>query len=368
MRSRKLIGPLLLLWLSSCSSPPRDGSEAAAASTQDETALRDTARRLAGLERDGVWAAHAEALDEVWGQMEESHLTAMREWQATTLAPRVDEPGLVAFYPFGGPNFLNVHTFLPDAPAYVLVGLEPPGPIPDLGGLSGEELQAVGERLAGSFRNLVKAGYFVRTQMGRDLTEAESLEGLLPMLYIFLARTGHRPVAVRYVVLDEEGNAEDAPEATPGAGGAVRVDFVSEKGGDSAVRSLYYFSQDLSDEGLAARGAFLRFLSALGPFNTFMKSAEYLLHMEGFATLHDFLLAQSRLVLQDDSGLPHRSLVETGRDVRYFGTYTGVVAAYGPYFQEDLRSAFASGASPLAFNIGYHVELEGGCLILARRN
>ena len=378
MRCTMLSGALVLLPLLACTPAEEAGSPAAPpppppsppsiAGAQDETTLRATARRLAGLEHDGEWAAHAAALDEIWGQMEENHLTAMRRWQASILAPLVDEPGRVVFYPFGGPNFLNAYTFLPAAPVYVLVGLEPPGPIPQLEGLDGEALQAAAGRLEGSFRNLVKAGYFVRTQMGTDLVAAESLEGLLPMIYIFLARTGHRPVDVRYVVLGEEGEVRDAAEATPGEGSAVRVDFVAEGEEGGAVRSLYYFSQDLSDEGLAGRAAFLRFLRRLGPFNTFMKSGEYLLHMEGFATLRDFLLAESRLVLQDDSGLSHRGLVEAGFETRYFGTYTGVVAAYGPYLQEDLRQAYAGGAEPLPFNIGYHVELEGGCLILARRN
>lgn len=372
MRPRMLIGPVVLFWLVSCSPPaaepppPPPEKPAGAAALEDVGVLRDTARRLAGLEREGTWTAHADAMDEIWRRMEESHLRGMREWQASTLSPLVDEPDNVVFYPFGGPNFLDAYVFFPDAPTYVLVGLEPPGPIPDAGALSEEQLQAVGERLAGSFRNLLKAGYFVTTQMGKDLVEAESFEGFLPMLYIFLARTGHRPVAVHYVVLDEEGHARESAEATPGEGGAVRVDFVAEEG-EGEVRSLYYFSQDLSDEGLAGRGAFLSFLRAHAPLNTLMKSAEYLLHMEGFRTLHDFLLAESHLILQDDSGLPNRSLVASGMDVRYFGRYAGVIAAYAPYLQEDLKEAYAAGAPPLGFHVGYDVELPGGCLILARR-
>lgn len=372
MLPRMLIGPFLFLALLACSPPPAEAPAAASpkpagvAALDEAEVLRATARRLAGLEREGAWAAHADAMDEIWRQMEESHLRAMRAWQASTLAPLVDEPRLAAFYPFGGPNFLDAYVFLPEAPVYVLVGLEPPGPIPDAAALSEAELRAVSERLAGSFRNLVKAGYFVTTQMGKDLVEAESFEGFLPMLYIFLARTGHRPVAVHYVVFDEEGRASDSAAATPGEGGAVRVDFVAEKDG-SPVRSLYYVSQDLSDEGLAARPGFLGFLRAQGPLNTLMKSAEYLLHMEGFRTLHDFLLAQSRLILQDDSGLPNKSLVASGMDVRYFGSYHGVIAAYAPYRQEDLIAAYADGAPPLGFNVGYDVNLPGGCLILARR-
>ena len=57
-------------------------------------------------------------------------------------------------------------------------------------------------------------------------------------------------------------------------------------------RSVFYFAQDLSNEGLASSPGYGRWLRN-APFNTYMKSAEYLPHMEGFESFDQLVLDRS---------------------------------------------------------------------------
>lgn len=368
---------LVAMVLLGCSPPASNSEEPAApetpqvapigpAAVNDSTALNATARLLAGLEAPD---AHTAAMNAIWQELDEKHLDPMRAWRGEVLDPLAGKAsplaGTPVFYPFGGPNLLNAHTFFPDAPVYVLVGLEPPGPIPVLDGLAGTELTAELERLEGSFGNLVRAGYFVRTQMDNQLVKAEVLEGLLPMMTIFAARTGHQLNEITFIDLADDGIAQPAPEARSGKGGSVRLRLVSEEGDE---KLFYYFSQDLSDSGLEARPGFLAFIRGLGRFRTTMKSAEYLLQMDGFQVLRDFLAQESVAVLQDDSGLPLSAMANEPMQLHFFGTYTETLPSYGQWFQQDLADAFAATEQPpLPFNIGYHVDIGGSALILGIR-
>lgn len=369
-------------WLSGCDSASREsrsssrppalaegarGFEAKtspADSMTDAAALDALARRLAGLvSGDGpVWSRHFDQMQELWGEIERRHLTAIRAWTAKALGPRVPEPGLPLFYPFGGPDFLSAFLLFPEAPTYVLVGLQPPGRLPRPDELTPEALESELERLRSGFESMVEAGYFQQTDMDADFA-AERLDGVLPVLYIFLARTGHHLTALRYRVLDESGHLA---AAGPGEdAGVVEIVFTSH----GEERTLIYFAQDLSDAGLAAKSdALSRYLDGIESWNVFMKAAVYLLHMDGFTTLRDLLLARSRTLLQDDSGLAHRDLDPQDWDLFYFGDYTRTLPVYREWFQEDLKAVYESKvARPLDFAIGYHSQIGEGCLILANR-
>ncbi len=334
------------------------------AAVTDRAALRETAHRLAGLEAgdgaDPVLADHAERMDALFEQLETRHLQAMRAWAGAELAPA--DPEAPLFYPFSGPDLPNALELFPRASSYVLVGLEPPGRIPDLSSLDAGALGAELERLRGGLENLVDAGYFVTKKMEHDFV-APHLEGVLPLLYIFSARAGLTPQAVRFVRLDETGAVEPLETVTPSLATAVRIDF-----GGEAQRSLFYFGRDLSNGGLAAAPGFVAFLRRLGAFNVYLKSASYLLHMEGFTALEELLLEHAGTVLQDDSGIPLRDFPHEEWRLRFFGTYERTLPTYREWFQEDLKAVYDRGeAAPLPFAIGYHSQIGGSCLIWAER-
>jgi hypothetical protein len=80
----------------------------------------------------------------------------------------------------------------------------------------------------------------------------------------------------------------------------VKVDFV---GDEARQQTLYYFTVNIDNDSIKNSG-FMRFCERLGTGNALIKSASYLMHRDHFSEVCNFLLERSRLLLQDDSGIP----------------------------------------------------------------
>ena len=68
-------------------------------------------------------------MNQAWATFDRRQLSVMRQWVADELG-QADCP--TVFYPFSGPDFVNMHTLFPQARTYLMVSLEPVGEIPDL--------------------------------------------------------------------------------------------------------------------------------------------------------------------------------------------------------------------------------------------
>ena len=77
--------------------------------------------------------------------------------------------------------------------------------------------------------------------------------------------------------------------------------------GGEQPQTLYYFKTDLVGGG---NSAFLRWCAARGPGLSLLKAASFLLHGDGFSGVRNFLLQHSRVIIQDDSGIPLRDFPE----------------------------------------------------------
>lgn len=342
----------------------------------DRQSLRDTTLRLAGMQeeegaRQELWQAHGEAMDALWATIEERHLNDMKLWAADALSEAQSSPKPI-FYPFGGPDLPSVQQFFPDASSYVLVGLEPPGTIPDLAAFPDDVLAVELERLRDGLSNLAEKGYFVARHMVQDFGDAQRLEGFVPVLYIFLARSGYEPTSVRFLELTESGEVRYREHLMAGEVYGVEMTYLPAtdraEESDQEPRRLYYFAQDLSDEGLAARPGFEAFVRRLGAFDVYMKSAMYLPHEAEFNRLQS-LMFDGRSVLQDDSGVPWDRFDPELWQTQLFGVYTQTLPNYRQYFQPDLASAYSEQVDrpKLPFAIGYNSRVSGSCLIWARR-
>ena len=100
--------------------------------------------------------------------------------------------------------------------------------------------------------------------------------GTLPLLYVFLARSGKQIRDVSLVNIDGQGELQaDSPKAKSAARG-VKIVFADA---DGREQTLYYFSTDLGNSGVKKSG-FLTFCEKLGDGDSFVKSASYLMHEE----------------------------------------------------------------------------------------
>ena len=329
----------------------------------------DTARFLAGmlpsadsplmpLTRDPAWQHHAKFLDGAFAQLEARQLSRVRAWADTNLAA----PKPTMFYMFSGPDFLYADAFYGKASTYVMAALEPPGAMPDLLRMPRGSTEAALYNIEHSIGTILNFSFFITKHMKVDLHNGQ-ISGTLPILLVFMERSGKSIREVTPVTLDEGGGLHSGGDAArANAPRGVRVTFTGKEGGE---KTLYYFSTDLSNSGAKSSG-FLKFCEGLAPGNSLIKSASYLLHSGNFTTVRDFLLANSATIIQDDSGIPLHYYNAKKWRFFPFGRYAGPISEFPGRYQESYAELFRR-AQPMDFGIGYRWRSHESNLLLSVR-
>jgi len=350
---------------------------AAPARSAETATPNDTARFLAGLPpaadsplapwtKDPAWTAHARFFDSLFAKEDATTLSKVRAFAKAHLSEQHD----TMLYMFSGPDFLYATSFFPAAKTYVLAGLEPVGAIPQLMNLPRGSVDGTLHNLEGSLATILNLSFFITKQMKTQLSSGP-VYGTLPVLYVFLARTGKTIRDVSLVSLDVQGNFIAAEEA--GAAGrqrpapqstakGVKIVFAD---GNGPPQTLYYFSTDISDGGVKNSG-FLQFCDKLGPADSFLKSASYLLHKDFFGKVRSFLLDHSATILEDDSGIPLAYFDQRKWRLQPFGHYLAPLGIFPGTYQPRMAELFRN-AAPLDFGIGYLWRKDQSNLLLAQR-
>ncbi|HWX14703.1 MAG TPA: hypothetical protein VNY06_07625 [Methylocella sp.] len=353
---------------------------APARSSEGATA-NDTARFLAGLPpssnsplasytKDPVWQQHARYFDSIFAREENAKLSKVREFSNKYLTDKHD----TMLYMFSGPDFLYATSFFPNASTYVLAGLEPVGEIADLTTLSPWAINGELRNLELSMDSLFNFSFFITQNMKTQLREGP-VNGTLPILYVFLARTGKTIHELNLVSLDEHGNFQIAaelaatnstnkPVTSPPRSAATGVKIIFSDGA-GPKQTLYYFTTNLAD-GSFERSGFSAFLAKLGPADSLIKSASYLLHKGHFASVQKLLLNSSATILQDDSGIPLAYFEARKWRFQAFGHYAGPISIFTNFYQPQMAELF-KGARPIEFGIGYRWRKNESNLLLAQK-
>jgi hypothetical protein len=330
----------------------------------------DAARYLAGLPvadnsslspltRDPRWQAHAAAMNTAFAQLEQRQLSNIRVWRSDMIPPGGSKTCL---YYFSGPDFLYADAFFPDCTTYILGGLESVDPMPDLLTVPASSLVSTLQNIQISLNTILQFSFFKTKDMREDFQRGQ-LKGVLPIIFVFLARTGKDISAVEYVSLTSSGTVVNGNQ---GATRGVKVDFSDPASGGEKV--LYFFTADLSDDGAKKNSGVLRFAEQFAPTNSFLKAASYLMHEGHFGTIRSSILNASGLILEDDSGIPIRYFTPDKWTLRFFGTYSGPIELFKNFYQSDLRQYYqASSPRTLTFSFGYQWNRHNSTLILAVR-
>jgi hypothetical protein len=312
---------------------------------------------LTPLTKQGGWQDHAAFFDRTWRSHDQAQMSRVRSWSEKN----IENPSPTLFYLFSGPDFLYADAFFPKATTYVLAGLEPVGPIPDVLSLPQASVPSELRNIQASLSTLLRYSFFITKNMRVQFAQSR-LTGVMPALYVFLARSGKTITDVSLVEVDKDGAVQPVSPA-PGNAKGVKITFTSA--GETAPRTLYYFSTDLSNDGLK-RSGFAAFCEKTGTGNAFLKSASYLLHSGNFSSVRDLLLKQSVSILQDDSGIPVRYFEQNAWEVRPFGRYTGPIAIFAQNYQQQLEDIYRKERpAPLEFGIGYRIRAPQSSLVLA---
>lgn len=313
----------------------------------------ETARFLAGLPVNGplapltqtpAWQQHAREMDEAWAKKTSQQILPIRDWMWAHAEQYYTFTGPM-FYMFGGPDILYANVFYPYASTYILAGLEPVGQVPDLTRMHPDQVAAELATMRGSMSTILRFQYFItkdmRTELGRG-----NVAGTLPIMYVFLARLG-------YTVIDTTA------VSSPARG--VKITFRDPA--RQSPQTLQYFTTDLSGGG---QTAFLKWCAAKGKGVSLLKAASYLMHTGGFNGVRNFLLNNSRVIIQDDSGIPLRSFPKSWV-VQCYGRYVPHGEMFGKYWQPDLAAVYEQNPPEmLGFPFGYHWQPDRGVLMLAR--
>jgi hypothetical protein len=305
------------------------------------------------------WITHATDLDRAWGQLEQRQLSKIRAWGPQALGAAYSDTGPM-YYMFSGPDFLYANAFFPNASTYILCGVEPVGPVPDIAKIPKPILGSSLANLRRSLDSVLNWSFFITKNMKLDL-RANQLSGTLPILYVFLARAGCTIDSVESVALDKTGAfVPEGKGTTPG----VKIVFTGPSGHS---QTLYYFITDLANWAIKANPNFMKFCEQQGTGVTLLKAASYLMHSENnFSQIRSFLLTHSKVILQDDSGIPYRYFAKDKWEISFYGRYIEPIPRFLEHGQLDLaKDNRAVARQPLPFSFGYHWQPSRSSLIVA---
>ncbi|HEY3450402.1 MAG TPA: hypothetical protein VGK67_28870 [Myxococcales bacterium] len=319
---------------------------------------------LYGLQQTKFWKAYAKKFDADWDKLHKERLDAMGDWAAKVLAPKID-PKAPVYYLFGGPDFLSVPVLYPEAPLYILGGLEPVGRMPpSLRAMGAAALEEDMRNLRSSLNSIIRLSFFKTNDMREDLVRTE-LRGVVPLLLVLAARADAKVLEYTRAEITDTGELKDlgATEKCVGVPGA-RLKI--QRNGSSATQEVLYFKHDVSDPVIKAGPGFLAFFKKHAPANTFLKAASFLLHRpKQFGLTRDFLVENSKSILQDDSGLSFDLLAKGPFELILYGKYLRPRPPFTNRIQPDMTEAFNKGpVEPLPFLTGYRKTGESN-LVLA---
>jgi hypothetical protein len=320
------------------------------------------------LEKDNYWQEFKAATDSNWNRVDIERFSKMKSWQGENLSAKLID-SLKVFYPFSGPDFLHVYYLYPTASEYIFAALEPIQVAPQLDTLDASMRDKFLDSLSHSMLDVFNKSYFITSKMKKDI---KNVKGVLPPLYFFIQRTGHELLEQHFFYLDSAGDETIIPSSqlhwhkTPG----VRLVFRNLE--TKQIKQLSYLSLNASNEGLKERPEFAKFIASKGPYNTFIKSASYLLHRAPFTEMKKIVLENSMAIFQDDTGVPYKDLKKRlDWSVELYGEYAMPVKEFGETrFQSDLDSAYKNNPSTvdLPFSLGYHWGTKKQNYMLMRKS
>ncbi len=313
---------------------------------------------LASLTQSQAFKEHSREMGPFWSSVLRENIFHMIPWRNQYLLPHFDY-GTV-FYPLSGGDFINMYILYPVARRYIMVSMEPPGRVPDPLALNVNQLRSGFRALRSVTGSIARKNYMMSAVMRHEMRNP-FLEGTLPTILLFAALLELDIRRIEPVGLNSKGEILPLNEGSKvlGEGPAVRgnriIFKVSETGPE---REILYLSMRLQWDSMDPARPEGKFFMRLENLNVIIKSAFYLLHRPSFEQYCRSLLGRTRLLIQDDSGMPFKLLHRDPWMTLLFGHYSSPLALRDmkhPVTQPEMAAAFRERALPLPFNFGYGV-------------
>lgn len=328
--------------------------------------LNSLARILAGLpleEGDTLyamtqteeWKNHSAELNRMWANSQETlnKVEAIRSNDLGDITARAKN----VFYSFSGPDFPFMATFFPKAETYYMMGLERAGsPI-----TAKEFGKKTYEKYQKALLDLLRRSYFITSYMSSDLHNSE-IDGTVPIFMVLMARMGYEIISIDFQTLNKEGEWVETEKRSP----FVAIRFFRPE--ENEEKTLYYLSTNLLDKEFDPNVQAM--IDKINPDSTvsFVKSCSYCLHYGTFSQIREDILKHSFALVQDDTGVTYKTLVDRGWQTILYGTYTHPIDLFSSsVYQKALNEAYTTRKDirPLGFRFGYNYK--GSSLIVALR-
>ncbi len=298
------------------------------------------------------WNKYSEGLDSLFSYEDTLRIRKMKKWLDSILVK--DQNIKTVFYPFSGPDFLWANIIYPDADKYIMIGLEPVGSLPDICNLIPDSVQSYLNSVNNSMRDIFKRSYFITKNMDKDLSKAK-VNGITPLLSLFIKRTGHQIKSLERIGIDTTGRLQPydslfkLKNVVPG----LKIKFLNLP--ENRTQEVYYFRADISNKGMKKTPGLPVYLSSLPQSHTFLKAASFLMHSAGFSMIRSEIFRLSTTILQDDSGIAYRDFDKLTWSINLFGKYSKPKNEFSYIKEPELEEAFKKpGVKPLNFSLGYN--------------
>jgi len=337
-----------------------------------------------------------------------------KKWLATALPvlARLVPAGIPdrVVYPFGGGDLLTALATFPAAVEYTTLSLEGIGDPRGIDTLDPKALRAGLDVNRKKVRRLLNEAYSTTNSLG--ISTNTDLPGPLVFTLFALAIHGYEPVALRYFAVEADGTLryvtaadvaaydqalpprravrarkqgrikaaeeraveKERPMLTPAAEAGIfanmELTFRKAGAGDAAAHKTYrHIVANLDDEHLAASPGALEHLRKKGRVTAMTKAASFLLWLDSFATVRDYLLANMDWMISDTTGIPPSYARAAGFEQETWGRFERAYFAGGNGQAERELVALwkAQPRRDLPFRYGYPDGKKQPHLLITRR-
>ena len=348
-------------------------TDTSALAISKDTLLNDYALFLAGMQpmnakniptklvSNSFFKKYSSEMDSNFLKIDENRLSKMRDWAKTELKQEQDAP-LTLFYPFSGPDILHALAFYPNAKQYVMIAMERPGDMPNIQKMDSAASAYYLNSVYQSLQDIFEKSYFITHKMMNDLQKVR-VNGVTPLLVVFLERTGHSVVAIHKNHLNDNGTitALAADSLPTHVNDFIEIFFRTQ--GSDTLRKITYFRANLGDQtfeklpSLKENKALQKYLNGLPEFYMYAKSASYLMNYGTFSAIRGICLSKSKSILQDDTGIGFKYFDKAAWKIKLYGHYVTPVRDFKGVYDASLAAAYSTDSTavkPLNFSLGYH--------------
>lgn len=378
MKTRLLVLMLGIALISACGSSSKDKTTGNDSIPNDSVAqhdepivlnnyYNDIARYVAGmpvsdsselkaLTEKAEWKSYASDLDKNWANFQTNKLDVMKPWIDKELGD-INKSTQTAFYPFSGPDFAYMYTFLPNAEKYYMVALEPVGIIPNINKINNSA--SFFGAMNNAIRDNLNLSFYITKSMKSQMNN-EQIKGTIPVLLFFMARMDLHIQNIAPATISKDGILEVNEKETGNSvdkkfTNGVEISFL--KPGENKLYKLYYLSVSIRNDGFENMPEAEKYLKSLPTdMSTFVKSSSYCMHEDKYNKIREIVLSHSKYLVQDDSGVPFRFFKQDEWDFGFYGIYTRPIPVFSQFYQDDLKNAFPKNAQKLGFRFGYNEE------------